>query len=337
MDTEEQLVETYHSPFGFLKNTNILHIIFVVCFSLLTVYVGFISAPSNFPENSIYNLKSGQTLSVVSSNFKEQKIIRSEFFFKTFIYLFSFGDSRIIAGNYALHSKQNVMTLAWRVSNGVLDITPVKITIPEGMNSFEIANLISSQFPAFNKKVFSNIVESRKLEGYLFPDTYFLMPDMTEEEIIKIMKDNFDERIQEVREEIKRFGKSESDVIKMASILEGEARLKDTREIVAGILWKRLSIGMALQVDTSFKYINGKTSATLTSEDLKMDSPYNSYTRRGLPPTAISNPGLDAIKAAINPKKTAYLYFLTDKEGNMHYASTFEQHVANKLKYLISK
>ena len=91
---------------------------------------------------------------------------------------------------------------------------------------------------------------------------------------------------------------------------------------------------MALQVDSSFKYINGKTTATLTNDDLKIDSPYNSYTNRGLPPTPISNPGLAAIKATINPQNTPFLYFLTDKDGNMHYSVTFEDHVANKLKYL---
>jgi UPF0755 protein len=91
---------------------------------------------------------------------------------------------------------------------------------------------------------------------------------------------------------------------------------------------------MALQVDSSFKYINGKTTATLTAEDLKIDSPYNSYTHLGLPPTPISNPGLESILDAITPTKTSYLYFLTDAQGNMHYAVTFEEHVSNKTKYL---
>jgi UPF0755 protein len=131
-----------------------------------------------------------------------------------------------------------------------------------------------------------------------------------------------------------RFGKPEGDIIKMASIVEEEGRTMETREIIAGILWKRISIKMPLQVDSSFKYINGKTTATLTTEDLKIDSPYNSYTNRGLPPTPISNPGLAAIRATINPIKTPYLYFLSDKNGNMHYAITFEEHVENKLKYL---
>ena len=120
----------------------------------------------------------------------------------------------------------------------------------------------------------------------------------------------------------------------MASILENEARLYESRQIVAGILWKRISLKIALQVDAAFKYINGKTTEDLTLDDLKINSPYNTYNRLGLPPTPISNPGLLAIKAAVNPIKTQYLYFLSDKSGNMNYAITLEEHAENKWKYL---
>jgi UPF0755 protein len=250
------------------------------------------------------------------------------------VYVFSFGKVTVIEGNYLLNKKQSVITLAWRVTHGQLDIIPVKVTFPEGINSFEMASILSNNFPAFDKNIFQDLIKTKKLEGYLFPDTYLIMPDMKEDQIIKMMNDNFNEKIKSVNADIKKFGKSESDVIKMASILEEEGRTPETRKIIAGILWKRISIGMALQVDSSFKYINGKTTATLTTEDLKIDSPYNSYTHRGLPPTPISNPGLEAISDAINPTKTPYLYFLTDAQGNMHYAVTFEEHVANKLKYL---
>jgi len=331
---EEQQVETYHPNFLFNKEYRSATISFITAFIIAIFYISFWSAPKGFPIKSIYNLKSGQTLSVVSDNFVKSKIIRSDFWFKSFVYVFSLGDVKVIAGNYALNKKQSVVTLAWRVSHGGLDIVPVKIVLPEGLNSFEIADILSNNFPAFDKKIFSGLVEKGKLEGYLFPDTYFILPNMTEAEIIKLMKDNFNEKIKEVAIDIKKFGKSESDIIKMASILEEEGRTIETREIIAGILWKRLSIGMALQVDSSFKYINGKTTATLTLEDLKIDSPYNSYTNRGLPPTPISNPGLEAIKATINPIKTSYLYFLSDNRGNMHYAITFEDHVLNKQKFL---
>ena len=120
----------------------------------------------------------------------------------------------------------------------------------------------------------------------------------------------------------------------MASLLEEEARQTPTRRTVAGILWKRLDLGMPLQVDATLRYLLGKSSHELTREDLEYDSPYNTYKDAGLPPGPISNPGLDAILAALRPVETAYLYFLTDSEGNIHYARTFEEHVANKAMYL---
>ena len=318
---EEQLIETYH-PNWIKKYTKEIAVGSAIFLFFIIFYIFSWSAPSKFPLGSIYDLESGQTLSVVSKNFKENNIIRSEFWFKSFVVFFSLGKSTVIEGDYGMYKRQSVISLAWRVTRGNLDIVPVRITIIEGMNSFEISRLLKTCFPSFDENVFLNMVKADKLEGYLFPDTYFFFPNMSEE------------KIKRLEDKIKSFGKSESEIIKMASILEGEARTKETREIISGILWKRISIDMPLQVDASFKYINGKTSATLTTEDLKDDSPYNSYTRLGLPPTPISNPGLGAIEAAITPQRTPYFYFLTDKEGNMHYAVSFDEHVANKIKYL---
>jgi UPF0755 protein len=306
---------------------SLLFVVFVFIF-----YLAFISSPAYFPINTIYNLKSGQTLSLVASNFSEKRIIRSEFWFKSFVYIFSLGESKIIEGSYYLSDRQNVITIAWRVSRGLLDVIPFKVVIREGLNNREIADIFSLKIPSFKKEEFLKLAE--KLEGYLFPDTYNVTTDMTDKQIIKMMNDNFNEKIKEFENEIKLSGKKLSDIVKVASILEEEARTFESRSIISGILWKRLSINMPLQVDCSFKYINGKTSATLSLEDLKFDSPYNSYLYRGSPPTAISNPGLMAIKASIMPVKTDYLYFLTDDEGNMHYAKTHNEHVSNKEKYL---
>jgi len=329
---EEQKLETYH-PNYIKKNIKIIIVSSIIIILLISYLIVF-SAGSNFPTGTIYDLKSGQTLSIVSNNFYKFNIVKSKLLFKSFVYIFSFGKADVKEGDYSLYKKQGVITLAWRVTHGVLNIVPIRITIPEGLNSFEIADILSNNFPSFNINIFLNLVKTQKLEGYLFPDTYFIMPNMKESEIIKMMTNNYYEKIIEVSEAIKKFGKSESDVVKMASIIEEEGRTMETRQIIAGILWKRLSIKMALQVDASFKYINGKITENLTADDLKIDSPYNSYANRGLPPTAISNPGLEAIKATITPTKTPYFYFLTDKDGNMHYAVSFEEHVANKQKYL---
>lgn len=333
MPPEEQKIETYHQNF-LIDNKKIIVASATVILLFLLFYQLFWSAPSKFPTGQIYDLKTGQNLSVVSGNFIKSNIIKSNFWFKSFVYVFSLGKATMIEGDYALYKKQSVISLAWRVTHGLLDIVPIRITIPEGTNSFEISYMLSNNFPSFDKNIFLNLVQSEKLEGYLFPDTYLFMPNMTEKEMIKMMTDNFKRKIVEFEPLIKKFGKSESDVIKMASIIEEEGRTTETREIIAGILWKRLSVKMPLQVDSSFKYINGKTTETLTADDLKIDSPYNSYTNRGLPPTAISNPGLEAIKATLNPIKTSYFYFLSDKDGNMHYAVTFDEHIANKSKYI---
>ena len=120
----------------------------------------------------------------------------------------------------------------------------------------------------------------------------------------------------------------------MASVLEKEVRDAKDMKIVSGIFWKRIEMGMALQADSTLDYERNKTSAELTSDDLKTDSPYNTYTRSGLPPTPIDNPGLNAITAALNPTASPYLYFLTDKDGKVYYAKTFEEHKKNKAKYL---
>ena len=116
--------------------------------------------------------------------------------------------------------------------------------------------------------------------------------------------------------------------------MEEEGRTTDVRRTIAGILWKRLDMGMPLQVDAAFLYINGKTTFQLATSDLTVASPYNTYLNKGLPPTPITNPGLDAISATVTPIKTPYLYYLTDKNGVMHYAATYDGHLANKEKYL---
>lgn len=134
--------------------------------------------------------------------------------------------------------------------------------------------------------------------------------------------------------DVEKSGRTLNEIITMASLIEEEANTKESRRIISGILWQRIKQGMRLQVDAVFPYIMNKFSLQLTKEDLMDDSPYNTYRYAGLPPGPISNPGWDSIYAAIYPAKTSYLYYLSDREGNMYYAKTFEEHKANKAKYL---
>lgn len=298
-------------------------------FLLLSIYVSFIQAPKNFPEHSLFPVLEGATLDQVSQRLYNQGYILSPFWFKTITYLFHGGES-IKAGDYFFVGPRSALTIARRLSSGDLGLEPERVTIPEGLNVFQIAELISKQFTQFDAQGFVREAP----EGYLFPDTYFFLPNIKSRDVVVAMKQNFDRQIVNVKEDLESFGKPLEDVVKMASILEKEARSFEVRQTIAGILWKRLKIGMPLQVDASFGYVNGKNSFTLTSEDLTIDSPYNSYVYKGLPPTPIANPGLEAIQAALTPIETKYLYFLTDKNGVMRYASDYEGHLKNRRLYL---
>ena len=301
---------------------------FIAMFVAISINV-FISAPKDFPVGEIMTIKSGDSLKSIGVKLHEAKIIKSELIFRTTAILLG-GERGIIAGDYLLDGKESSPYVALRVVKGYFHLEPVKITIPEGWNIFKIGDYLSKKIVKFDKNKFIKLAQGN--EGYLFPDTYFVSATIKPEGIISLMRDNFDQKIAGIKE-IKTFNKPLSDVVIMASILEGEALPKD-RRVVAGILWKRLSLGMPLQVDSTFMYINGKDTYNLTLDDLKIDSPYNTYKYKGLPPGPISNPGVDGLTAAASPIKTNYLYFLTEKDGTIHYAKTFEEHKANKEKYL---
>ncbi len=308
--------------------TYFLSVFIIITFAL---YLSFWRTPSDFPVQSIVRVQSGESLEATTQKFTMLHMIRSPFVFRSLVILLG-GEKKVTAGDYLFTSKESPLTLAWRIIEGRLGMDPVKVTIPEGLNVSEISGILSKNLIAFDVKTFETLATEK--EGYLFPDTYFLPPTAVPLDVIGHMEENFIEKIKSIQKDIELYGKSEKDVVTMASILEGEAKDSESRRIVAGILWKRISIGMPLQVDATFKYINGKDSSNLTLDDLKIDSAYNTYTNKGLPPTPINNPGLDALLAAVTPIKTDYLYFLTGTDGKMYYAKTFEAHKVNKAKYL---
>ena len=184
------------------------------------------------------------------------------------------------------------------------------MTIPEGFNVTEIADVFVLKLTNFNKEKFLSLTKTQ--EGYLFPDTYFFFTTDTEVEVLHSMSENFDKKIASIRPEIISSGKKEKDTIIMASIIEKESKGNNDRGIISGILWKRLSIKMPLQVDAVPE----------------------TYKTKGLPKNPIGNPGLEAIKATIYPQSSPYLYYLHDKDGNIHYARTFTEHKQNIKKYL---
>lgn len=292
------------------------------------------SPPKGFPAETLVTVERGETLSGFSSRLASEGVIRSPFAFKSLVTAFG-GEKGLKSGDYYLGREQNALTLAWRFARGSYGLKDVRITIPEGTSAREIAAIFSKdeRFTKFDAGEFLELASSS--EGYLFPDTYHFLPNVLADDVVRAMRRNYEKRIEALGSEIAAFGRPREDVMKMASIIEEEARTEISRRIIAGILWKRLDEGMPLQVDAAFAFVNGKKdSALLTLDDLKIDSPYNTYAYKGLPPTPISNPGLDAIAAAIRPMKTPYYYYLSDDEGEMHYAMTHDEHVENKNRYL---
>jgi len=281
--------------------------LFLIGVIIVIAAARFLTPPSGFPSESIITVAEGSGLQKLSYDLEKEKVIRSPFWFRTAAILLG-GERDMKAGQYYFERPQGPFLIAWRILHGNHGIESVKITVPEGFTVKKISALFDDRFPFFDNTVF----ERMSSEGYLFPDTYFIPVTATATSTMKIMRDNFTRKIFSVLPEIEDAGKELDDVIVMASLIEGEANNQPDREIVSGILWKRLKLGMALQVDVEAK----------------------TYEFPGLPEEPINNPGILSIQAAIHPTSTPYLYYLTGDDGNMYYSKTFEEHVAIKRKYI---
>lgn len=293
----------------------------------LVIYAGFIRAPIAFPAGQLITIEEGSTIQEAANLLEEKDIISSSFFLSILAEYFS--DPGVQSGSYSFEKKLSVFKVWHRVTNGITGAPTIRITIPEGTTTREMAEIFSNKIPDFDPVLFRELAGPK--EGYLFPETYIVAPGITEESLIALMEDIFAEKIAEIEEEIDVFGESLHDIVTMASLLEREARRYETKRTVAGILWKRIEIGMPLQVDAVFGYIYDTDTFSPTFDQLTAtDSPYNTYQNRGLPPGPIASPGLESLRAAVNPIETPYLYYLTGVDGFMHYGRTFDEHIANR-------
>lgn len=236
----------------------------------------------------------------------------------------------IQAGSYKLSPSMNLQEITDTLKHGTLDVW---VTFPEGVRAEEVADILSKNIggvdDAFRQKLIAN-------EGYLFPDTYLIPRDANADLIIRMMRNNFDKKTASlpVASNTSKLGE---DVI-IASLIEREAKNAQDRPLVSSVIHNRLEAGMPLELDATVQYALGKTEGKwwkqVTSDDLKINSSYNTYKNAGLPPTPICNPGLSSIKAAENPANTNYLFYVSDKNGNLHFATTLDQQNANITKYL---
>lgn len=279
-------------------------VLIIAILALMQIF--FWSAPSSFHANTIVEIKKGSTLNTAALDLETAGYIRSPFWFKVFVTIFG-GSRSVIAGDYFFDSSIDVQKVAWRIIHGTFGLTPIKITIPEGLTNAQTAELFKKQFTFFDTKVFTE----KAKQGKMFPDTYFFLQNAKAEAVIERMEQNFNDKVATLATDIASSSHPFDEVLVMASIIEDEANTEESRKIIADILWRRISIGMPLQVD----------SATTT------------YKQKGLPKEPITNPGIGAIIAALHPKKNAYLYFLSDLHGNMYYAKDFDGHQRNRELY----
>lgn len=321
-----------HTHFNCKKKKNntkglvILGVFFMVILTMI-IFTASLFSSTVVTTEKIVTIEKGNSIISVGKILEEKGLVHSGLAFR--ILAQSEGVS-VKSGQYIFEKGElSLEEAVRRLSEADYGDVYERITIPEGSTNVQIAEVIKRSSFIFDEQKFKELTEGA--EGYLFPDTYNFLPETNLEKIISTLQTGFDTRIEPLKKEIELSGRTLEDIIIMASIIEKEATGDiDEKKIVSGILWKRLDEGMLLQVDAPFQYINGVVRAA----DLRKDGPYNTYTRTGLTPTPIGNPGIDSILAAINPTKTAYYYYLHGKDGNIRYGISYDNHINNINRYL---
>jgi len=296
-------------------------IIAIILFSGFLVYQGiYLPVDSNSDQTVIFLVKKGQGAEEISNNLKEQGLIKYSSFFRIYASINDQAD-KLKAGKYELSFSMNLPKILEKISSG--DRIIKTITIIEGWNLKDIEEYLREEGIVVNESLDS------ELEGYLFPDTYEVSPEDGIKEIIEMMLANFDKKIKAEYQ----VGLNPEKLI-MASLIEKEVRTIEDKKIVSGILWKRMEVGMPLQVDATINYITSKNTTKILQEELEIDSLYNTYKYKGLPPGPICNPGLESILAAINPQESEYWFYISTPEGETIFSKTLKEHNIAIAKYL---
>jgi UPF0755 protein len=283
----------------------VLNIFFVVCFLVIFGYYAF-SSPLN--ANSVrIHVGINSTLTSISDELETRLVVRHSLVLKSLVYVFH-GDKKIIRGDYVFLPHTNVLSIAYDIARGHHNVDPIRVTLREGATNDQIVEILSDKLEGFRKDLF--LEKAQNMQGKLFPDTYFFYSLSGADEIFLDIQSNFVKRMALIQSSASKH--TENEILTMASIIQKEALGESDAKVISGILWKRISLGMPLQVD-AYK---------------------PTYTVKGLPAMPINNPGFMSIQAAANPVESPYLYYLHDKKGMVHYATTYKEHQHNITQYL---
>jgi len=324
--TETQIANETASP----RYTRIVYMVLAVLMLVSVTYFGndfYNTPPNNFPIATNIAIAEGMTVSEITEVLKERAVVRSS----TYLYgllLKKYDGVYVQAGTYAFEKPMTAEEIATAITEGDYLAPTLRITLPEGFRARDIYSFLPDNFEKMPIEFFE------EHEGYLFPETYFISPDMDTEELKELLLRTAKERHSEIIGDEGAHVLASDEIIILASLIEREAKDYESKKIVSGILQNRLEAHMPLQVDAVFDYLLDKESNELTLDDLAIDSPFNTYTHIGLPPQPISNPGEESIRAVLEPTQSNYFYYLTSSDGEFHYAKSFEEHKRNKTKYL---
>lgn len=310
--------------------------LFVIILGII-FYWQFLSAPGS-GESERFIVPLNTETQVVVKKLKNEGFIRSTFGFD--IVLFLRGGVSIESGGYKISKGMNI----WEVISVLRGGPYMKwVVIPEGLRKEEIADILSDALGwSENQKDEWIKKDTTKnpdfFEGVYFPDTYLIPKDEAPEKVAERMQNKFQEKFAEFAKEATQQNIKWTTLLKIASIVQREAAGKDDMPLIAGILWNRLLQDTKLEVDATVQYIRGNTEkgwwAPIKVLDKQIDSKYNTYKYKGLPPHPISNPGMNAIRAVLFPEETKCLFYLHDKSGQIHCAVSYGEHQKNIEKYL---
>lgn len=306
-------------------------------FSLICLITILFVTSIYFPleENSttqkIVNIPSGTNAKEIVDVLEKNEIIReNNYIFRILIKIMKLED-QLKYGEYNLSPSMNMLQILDKLAKG--EVIVYKITIPEGYTCKQIAELLEKK-EIVEKEAFLELIKDKEesLEGYLFPDTYEVPKKYGAEKMVKAMLSNFNHVAEENKftEKAEEIGFSLDEIIILASIIEKEAKFSEEKNKVSSVFHNRLKTGMKLQSCATIQYILEKPKERLDENDLKINSPYNTYLYKGLPPGAICNPGLDSIMSALEPAEEDYLYFVLGENGRHIFSKTYQEHLRNK-------
>lgn len=366
MDNVENAIEKNNKkPKRKRKKPKVWLVSFWVCFSLLFFMLLVAASGLFYLWNELEPSKSGSPVEVtipkgssantVAKLLEEKGIIKNGFIFGYYLVLKHEG-ANFQAGTYMLTPGMEKAEVIAKLNAGdVVAAETIKFTIPEGFTVAQMADKLASEgivdkekFMAVSNEVRSwsgaeNVLSVpqdstnliNRLEGYLFPDTYEIVKGSTEEDIILKMLKEQDRKLATLPEDwpevLEAKGITLHELLTVASLVEREVVVDSERPTVAGVIYNRLKKPMRLQIDATIQYALGEQKELLSTEDTKLDSPFNTYNIDGLPPGPIATPSLESIKAALYPEEHSYYYYVTKKDGTQThlFAETYNQHLKN--------